>query len=412
MSTTWRIPRAGFLVGLLVLLGLSACAQPLPASITLSGHGWGHGRGMGQFGALGYAVDQGWSSARILDHYYGGTTSQPLGSNPVQRVFLRSREGRDLVVVHERNSLAIRVDGQVQSGVARAVRVHRLDGQRFELSTGEGCNGPWSAPRVVAAAEVDVRPTADDAGLTNLAQLCTETGTRFYRGGLAAVQARDTIQAVNVVDTESQLRSIVAREVSPSWYDAGGGRGAAAVQAQAVAARSYAAAGDARWGTWATTCDDTFCQVYSGVAERPNGGAIRMYEDPRTNDAVWATTGTVRRFPSGRVASTEFSSSTGGWTVGGNFTAVVDDGDRVAANPNHDWSVQLAADTVEVAFDRRQGRDVGDLEGIDVAGRNGLGQDGGRVVSVVVRFTGTDVVLSGNELRSALQLKSDWFTVR
>jgi hypothetical protein len=44
-----------------------------------------------------------------------------------------------------------------------------------------------------------------------------------------------------------------------------------------------------------------------------------------------------------------------------------------------------------VAFDRHQGRDVGDLEGIDVVRRNGLGQDGGRVVSVLVRFTGIDM---------------------
>ena len=42
--------------------------------VTLIGHGNGHGRGMGQWGAFGYAK-QGWSSTQILSHYYGGTTA-------------------------------------------------------------------------------------------------------------------------------------------------------------------------------------------------------------------------------------------------------------------------------------------------------------------------------------------------
>ena len=41
--------------------------------IRVDGRGWGHGRGMGQYGALGYAVDEGWTRDAILDHYYGGT---------------------------------------------------------------------------------------------------------------------------------------------------------------------------------------------------------------------------------------------------------------------------------------------------------------------------------------------------
>ncbi len=41
--------------------------------IVLTGHGYGHGIGMGQWGAYGYAL-HGWSAARILAHYYTGTT--------------------------------------------------------------------------------------------------------------------------------------------------------------------------------------------------------------------------------------------------------------------------------------------------------------------------------------------------
>ncbi len=51
-----------------------ASASSLPATLTLVGHGWGHGRGMGQYGALGYAqAPYHWTDKAILAHYYGGT---------------------------------------------------------------------------------------------------------------------------------------------------------------------------------------------------------------------------------------------------------------------------------------------------------------------------------------------------
>jgi hypothetical protein len=47
-----------------------------PAVLAVSGHGWGHGLGLSQFGAYGYA-NHGWSYDRILGHYYSGTTLGP-----------------------------------------------------------------------------------------------------------------------------------------------------------------------------------------------------------------------------------------------------------------------------------------------------------------------------------------------
>src|SRR5438105_4711831 len=48
----------------------------------ISGHGWGHGLGMSQYGAYGYA-QHGWTYDRIVKHYYTGTT---IGQAPVSRV--------------------------------------------------------------------------------------------------------------------------------------------------------------------------------------------------------------------------------------------------------------------------------------------------------------------------------------
>lgn len=58
-------------------------------------------------------------------------------------------------------------------------------------------------------------------------------GGNWFRGDLLVVSQGDTLVAVNYVDLEKYLASVVASEVSPSWpMDA--------LKAQAIAARSYA----------------------------------------------------------------------------------------------------------------------------------------------------------------------------
>jgi SpoIID/LytB domain protein len=207
------------------------------------------------------------------------------------------------------------------------------------------------------------------------------------------------------------MRGVVPRESPASWGDADGGRGMAALRAQAVAARSYAAAGDTRWGDLhsglgarATTCDDQFCQVYGGLATVSPSGAVTALTDPRTDQAVAETSGEVR-IKNGIVARTEFSSSTGGWTAGGTFPAVVDQGDAVSSNPNHGWSTSVARSTIETAFG------LGTLTGVQVLQRNNLGDMGGRVVAIRLTGTSRTIDVTGNQLRSALGLKSDWFNL-
>ena len=56
------------------------------STLVITGHGWGHGIGMGQWGAYGYAL-HGWSYTQILRHYYRGTTIAA-GPSPTVRVLL------------------------------------------------------------------------------------------------------------------------------------------------------------------------------------------------------------------------------------------------------------------------------------------------------------------------------------
>ncbi len=90
-------------------------APPSPVTFLVQGKGWGHGRGMGQWGALGYAL-QGWTSSQILDHYYGGTTMGTIDPNGELRVRLLREDDVDVIVVSEHNALTTQ---------RRAGRIHR-----------------------------------------------------------------------------------------------------------------------------------------------------------------------------------------------------------------------------------------------------------------------------------------------
>src|ERR671910_532369 len=94
------------LTGLALALAASAPAGPrapaptTPAVVTattfvVSGRGWGHGVGMSQYGALGFA-NEGWTYDRILAHFYTGAE---LGPSPVARVRVLVAESLPSVTV-------------------------------------------------------------------------------------------------------------------------------------------------------------------------------------------------------------------------------------------------------------------------------------------------------------------------
>jgi stage II sporulation protein D len=122
---------------------------------------------------------------------------------------------------------------------------------------------------------------------------------RRYRGGLSVVLADSGLRVVNRLDVEAYLRGVVPREL--------GVRGAsdrAALEAQAVAARSYAVTrlGNASraFDVTATTSD----QVYGGADA----------ENAIADAAVAATEGLVLMYE-GRIVSAPYHSTCGGSTA-------------------------------------------------------------------------------------------------
>ncbi|PID53882.1 MAG: hypothetical protein CSA58_02360 [Micrococcales bacterium] len=376
--------------------GAAGQAAATPGKVTFSGRGWGHGRGMGQYGALGYAVDHGWDAPRILNHFYSGTSAASAG-NPVIGVELLRLTGKPLIATGS----ALALNGKRIKDAA--IMVTRSGSGTFSVQTGPGCAGPWSAAGSVSSGAL-ITSAAYTANRGSHVQLCEPGGTRGYRGQLRAIDTGSQQASVNEVRLEDYLKGVVPRESPASWASLGGGKGMQALRAQAVAARSYAISSP-RSG-WATTCDTTACQVYGGEFVRGASGT-RSLEDSRTNSAVAATAGVVRKHANGRVARTEFSSSTGGHTAGGTFPAVRDDGDDIRSNPNRSWSTSLSW------ADAQSRLGVPGMTKLSVSRRNGLGADGGRVLQVTaVDAQGRSKTFTGKQAKSKLRLKSDWFSIK
>src|SRR6478672_12790843 len=76
------------IAALLCTLAL-APAAPAASRLVVKGHGYGHGIGMSQYGALGFA-QHGTGYREILGHYYEQTSLSPLSDPPTVRVLLQS----------------------------------------------------------------------------------------------------------------------------------------------------------------------------------------------------------------------------------------------------------------------------------------------------------------------------------
>jgi len=285
---------------------------------------------------------------------------------------------------------------------APAALIRRTTAGTFEVYTGPGCAGPWTPRAGLLGSGLSITTSGSQTVLGNLVRVCETAGERAYRGSLSVVSYNNTQMTINHLPTESYLRGVVPRESPADWGLSGGGRGMQALQAQAVAARSYALSGTRPSG--ARTCDTTACQVYRGAGFK-TGTSLASLENGLSDTAISGTAGVVRRMGTA-IARTEFSSSTGGYTAGGTFTAVADAGDSVADNPHHSWTTTLSLSVVGSKLR------TGAIRSITVTGRNGLGADGGRVRSVrVVSTVGVVRDFTGEQVRTALGLKSDWFSI-
>jgi stage II sporulation protein D len=333
----------------------------------LSGHGWGHGVGMSQYGAFGYA-QHGWTYDRIVAHYFPGTT---LGNAPVSRIRVLLAQGKRELKLSSSADFTVR-DG---AGV-----VHQLPAGTYTL-------GPTLALTIGTAAPVTLAPplTFDPGGAP------VALG-RPYRGSIEIDVVNGKLRAINTLPLEQYLYGVVPSEMPFDWASE-------ALKAQAVVARSYALATRKAAAPF-DVYSDVRSQVYLGLS----------HETPETNAAVDATKGQVAMF-NGTVASTFFFSSSGGrtanaadvWSGGGAFPYLVSVPDPYdTISPYHDWGpVLVTAKQLAKAFH---------LSGTVTDARPALDRSG-RVATLALSGPLNELDVAGTKVRTALKLRSTWFGV-
>lgn len=384
-----------------------AAATPLPsnASVYMPGHGWGHGRGMGQWGANGMARS-GSTYRSILTHYYSGIAfaARPSGENI--RVLV---EASPDVIVTSDSAFTIKWSSGTRIATSDATNKFwrvRFDGSTYLIDRSSSWKGPWSA--VTSGTQFVVFAP----GTAKLELVFGSGTTRIYRGTIIArYYTGDGMRAINDLPFENYLYGSVPHESPASWP-------AEELKAQAVAARTYAAykkdASRAN-GTMFDICATTACQVYYGFASRSApGGTVTAQEYSSTNAAVDGTKGQVITY-GGKPILAEYSSSTGGYSAPGNVAyqkAVPDAGDTVS--PHHDWAGVISAADVE-----RRWPEIGRLVDIRVISRNGYGDWGGRVRSIEIAGSSSTITVGGGTWTSAFGwpsrsrgLQSTWFDLR
>lgn len=377
--------------GTALMIGALAPAQagsrPEPRraeGLQVRGNGFGHGHGLSQWGAY-FRAKAGQSHQQILRFYYptlrqgrtGGSVSVLLTADTSNDVAVRDRDG--LIVRSLGNGRRYRLTER------RAVqwRLVAADRGRRTAIEWKASGAGWRALRTVPGeAEFD----AGGAPIT----LRTPAGDRAYRGVLrsAAPRVGAPRDTVNVLPLEQYLRGVVPREVPALWPGA-------AVRAQAIAARTYAAFERREpLAPHYEICDTAACQVYGGATD----------EHPASDRAVRATARRVL-LAGGAPAFAQFSASNGGWQSAGSVDYLVSQEDPFDT-AYRGWSTTIPGADLARAYPG-----LGAFVGAEVTERDGDGAFGGRVVALRLTFVDGAVTVDGDDFRSIFGLRSTLFRV-
>jgi len=379
-------------------------------SFRFRGSGYGHGIGMSQWGAYGLA-QQGWSSARILTHFYSGTRVVTSSTTPkVLRVGLAA--GRSTIHLGARNGpLSLWLDGPGTTPVATiprgktwtvsaapAVRKYAIRDDTGALVGGVRWGGP-ARPLFVTFEATDSRvfvPEADDVWHRGFSY-----AYGFLEFDLVGCAERCVQRLTIELPFERYLRGL--GEMPSSWPGA-------ALRAQAVAARTFAMYKIRHQGIRAS-CD---CHVLDGASDQVYVGWSKEVgtDGDRWVAAVDGTTGRVVTYGSS-VIQAFYAASDGGYSEnvedvwhGGNpayaipyLRGVCDPGEDTSSNPWTDWTRSFTAASVSSRLSPYTGG-IGTISRFTNV-RRGVS---GRIVSAVARGSAGSASVSGSELRAALGL--------
>ncbi len=241
-----------------------------------------------------------------------------------------------------------------------------------------------------------------------------QLGGRKFGGTLVLVSRGNIVHALEVLPLERYLEGVLAREVAADWP-------AASLEAQAIAARSYAVA---QWmrrfdEPWHLAANEVADMAYAGRVDRP---------DPRYTAAIEATRGQVLMF-AGQPLPAYFHACSGGYTEDHAAVwperrcpdGVTDPGPAMPAAPDPfalagtavaparlgAWSTSISVDELADKLGAA-GTAVGTITQVRIASRSGQ-----RARTVRIEHSGGTTELGAHALRMAIgprQVKSTLWT--
>jgi stage II sporulation protein D len=243
--------------------------------VVIKGAGFGHGIGLSQYGAYGYA-QHGFSYKEIIRHYYRGAS---IGQS--------SRRGVKVLLQSGRSSVSFRGATGISGKAASPSRIYvaRARGGSVVVSVKGGHRlGRFSAPLRVSSTRNAMRLYGSAInGVTS----------GLYRGGFLLTPSGSRLTVVNSLGIDSYVQGVVPGEMPSSWSRE-------ALKAQAVVARTYALA-TIKPGHTFDLYPDTRSQMYRGAS----GEAFS------TNSATQATAGQAVAVGGHPVITYYFSTSGG-----------------------------------------------------------------------------------------------------
>src|SRR2546423_6150276 len=275
--------------------------------VTFYGSGFGHGVGMSQYGANGWATGVTGltlNGEQIVAHYYPGTLLQFIDAQrPNNRVLLSAPSSQGRYVCGDNRYFAGSLADLNASG---GMRVMNEGANNQELARGGGGqnfqfiarNGVvevwanWDTPRLVHTGAGPITVASIDS--TQPLGFIQKGGT--YRGSIRFTNLGGTLRVINVLTYDDYVRGILPLEMPTSWH-------AEALKAQAYAARTYSYTAYKGTARDYDVTDDQADQCYGGTRG----------EVPSANTAVTATSGRVITYQGASIRA-YFASSNGGHT--------------------------------------------------------------------------------------------------
>ena len=397
----------------LTLLPLTNSAAATPEKFSFTGSGYGHGVGMSQIGARAKAL-AGESATAILNYYYSGTKVETATDSKILRInighLLKSTKvrsdsnGAKLQLFAGALSESKTADVLLDIPSKTTLNV-KISGSQLNISTTQGANITpitngtsftlrWSGTRHMDGAPTVISVTANSA-------------VNQYRYGQIQFKVikdkllGNRLSIINSVRLQDEYLWGIG-EVPSSWP-------LAALQAQAIASRTYALAKSLKIRT---ACS---CHLYGSISDQSFVGFSKESEaiyGQFWKSAVDSTVGQIITYD-GLPITAYFTSSTGGatetsehaWGTATPYTLSVSDtaSADIKLNPRFaTWSRQISQSVIASAFL------LPDVVSLEVLSLNPVGTvDQIKATS----STGATAILTGETFRSRSKLPSAWFSI-